>query len=111
MSFKLVVIATRTDLTERVIQAAKRVGATGATVLPARGTGAGEARTFFGLSVDIQRDVIFFLMEERLVSAVMKAVHTDGGFEKPGTGIVFVLDVEQIAGLESQLSTSKPEMA
>lgn len=104
MPFKLIVIATRTDLTTRVTTAAKGAGATGATVLPARGTGAGEARTFFGLSLDIQRDVIFFLMEESQVADVMKAVHTEGGFEKPGTGVAFVLDVEQVTGLGSQLS-------
>lgn len=65
MPFKLLVIATRTDLTESVIKAAKRVGATGTTVMPARGTGVGEARTFFGLSIDIQRDVVFLLIRNR----------------------------------------------
>lgn len=97
---KLIVITTRTDLTERVIAAAKKAGATGATVMPARGSGLGKARPFFGLSLDIQRDVVFFLLKKSLVPAVMHAVHTEGKFEKPGTGIIFVLDVAQAAGLK-----------
>ncbi len=107
MRYKMIVVTTRTDLTERVIAAAKKAGAPGATVLPARGTGVGEARTFFGLSLDIQRDVTFFILEKSLVQAVMNAVHTSGKFTKPGTGIAFVLDVEQITGLGGKKPKSK----
>jgi nitrogen regulatory protein PII len=43
------------------------------------------------------------LLEENLVTPVLDAMKTTGEFHKPGTGIAFVLPVEQAIGLESQV--------
>lgn len=94
------------DLTEMVVNSAKEVGATGATIIPASGTGAHEAKTFFGLSLDIRTDVVIFLVDDELVKPVLSAIKEAGRFSEPGTGIAFVLAVEQTAGFESQLSKS-----
>lgn len=103
MHLKLVVVITRTDLTDRVISVAKDAGATGATVLPARGTGINEARTFFGLSLDIQRDLVLFLLSENLVDKVLQSIREKLEFTNPGTGIGFALDVESVIGMSSQI--------
>ncbi len=93
------------DLTDMVVNSAKEVGATGATIIPASGTGAQEAKTFFGLSLDIRTDVVLFLVDNEIVEPVLSAIKEAGRFNEPGTGIAFVLAVEQTAGFESQLST------
>ena len=92
------------DLTDMVVNSAKEVGATGATIIPASGTGAQEAKTFFGLSLDIRTDVVLFLVDNEIVEPVLSAIKEAGRFNEPGTGIAFVLAVEQTAGFESQLS-------
>ena len=96
------------DLTDMVVNSAKQVGATGATVIPASGTGAHEAKTFFGLSLDIRTDVVLFLVDNEIVEPVLTAIKEAGRFDQPGTGIAFVLAVEQTAGFESQLL--KPQL-
>ena len=95
------------NLTDMVVNSAKQVGATGATIIPASGTGAHEAKTFFGLSLDIRTDVVIFLVDDEMVEPVLSAIKEAGRFSEPGTGIAFVLAVEQTAGFESQLS--KPQ--
>jgi nitrogen regulatory protein PII len=107
MTYKSIVAMVKPDLTDTVIQSAKAAGATGATIIPASGTGAHEAKTFFGLSLDIRTDVIIILAEDIIVASVLKAIKEAGRFSEPGTGIAFVLAVEQTAGFESQLS--KPQ--
>ena len=104
MRFKLILASVKTDICDIVVDAGKKAGATGATIIPARGTGIREAKTFFGLSLEAQTDIIMFLIEEHLVQPVLDAVGTAGKFDKPGTGIAFVLPVEQVIGLESQLN-------
>jgi nitrogen regulatory protein PII len=104
MAFKCIVAMVKPDLTDKVVSSAKAVGATGATILPASGTGAREAKSFFGLSLDIRTDVVIFLVGEELVAPVLTAIKDAGRFSEPGTGIAFVLAVEQTAGFESQLS-------
>ncbi|MBF0283209.1 MAG: P-II family nitrogen regulator [Magnetococcales bacterium] len=107
MSHKLVVVTARTDLTERIVDAAKAVGARGATIIPGRGTGVTEAKTFFGLTLELQRDVLLFLVKEEIARQVMQAARITGEFHKPGTGIAFLLDVDEVAGLESQNTPEK----
>ena len=109
MRFKLVITTVKPDLTDRVVDAAKKAGGTGATIIPARGTGIHEAKTFFSLTLEAQTDLVMFLLEEHLVEAVMKAIYEAGQFNNPGTGIAFVLPVDQVAGLESQIKHFKEE--
>lgn len=103
MDFKCIVAMVKPDLTDDMVSAAKDAGATGATVLPAKGTGVHEAKTFFGLTLDVPTDVVLFLLKDSLVAPVLKAVERSGRFSEPGTGIAFVMPVEGICGLESQL--------
>lgn len=104
MAYKCIVAMVKPDLTDRVVNSAKQDGATGATIIPASGTGAHEAKTFFGLSLDIRTDVVIFLVDAGIVERVLSAIKEAGRFSEPGTGIAFVLAVEQTAGFESQLS-------
>ncbi len=110
MRFKVILASVKADISDSVVDAGKKAGATGATIIPARGTGIREAKTFFGLSLEAQTDIIMFLIEERLVDPILKAVGETGQFDKPGTGIAFVLPVEQVIGLESQIEKFKEEI-
>ena len=103
MEFKIIFASVKTDITDDVVDAAKKAGATGATIIAARGTGIREAKTFFGLSLEAQTDIIFFLLESRRVDKVLKVIGDVGRFDKPGTGIAFVMPVDQVIGLESQI--------
>lgn len=107
MQFKVVMASVKPTYTDKIVEAGKAVGATGATIIPARGTGIREAKTFFGLTLESQTDIVLFLLEQHSVEPVLKAVGTAGEFHKPGTGIAFVLPVEQVIGLESQLDSFK----
>ena len=104
MANKCILAMVKPHLTERVVNSAKKAGATGATIIPASGTGAGEAKTFFGLSLDIRTELVLFLVSESIVEPVLSAIKEAGRFSEPGTGIAMVLPVEQTAGMESQMS-------
>ena len=110
MKFKIVFAPVKTHKTDPVVDAAKASGATGATIIPARGTGIREAKSFFGLTLEDQTDIVMFLLEEHIVDQVLEAIRTAGEFDKPGTGIAFVLPVEQVVGLESQMERFKEEV-
>jgi nitrogen regulatory protein PII len=110
MKFKIVFAPVKTHKTDLVVDAAKGAGATGATIIPARGTGIREAKSFFGLSLEDQTDIVMFLLEEHIVDQVLEAIKIAGEFDKPGTGIAFVLPVEHVVGLESQMEKFKEEV-
>ncbi|THB77479.1 MAG: P-II family nitrogen regulator [Desulfobulbaceae bacterium] len=107
MKFKIILASVKPNLTDQIVDAAKAAGATGATIISARGTGIREAKTFFGLSLEAQTDIIMFLLEEHRVPKVMEAIGSAGKFDKPGTGIAFSIPVDSVIGLESQIDKFK----
>ena len=101
MHFKLIIALVEDDKTEAVTDAARQCGATGATVINhARGEGLKKTRTFFGLSLEMQRDVLFFLVEEHLSRKILETIQDVGEFDsKPGTGLAVQIDVEDAVGV------------
>ncbi len=92
--------------TQQILDAAREAGATGCTVLnQARGEGINPTKTFLGLSIDSQVDVIMMLAEEHLSRDIMEQAAVAGEFdETPGTGIAFQIDVEDAIGVRHQIA-------
>ncbi len=112
MHFKLILVFTEDDKSEDIVQAAREAGATGATVIAnAKGEGYRRNRTFFGLTLDSQRDVILLLVEEHLSRTILERINVAGEFdEKPGTGIAIQIDVEDAVGVVNQTEIIIPEL-
>ncbi len=104
MQFKLLVVFVEDSKTDAVIEAARSAGATGCTVINhARGEGYKAHRSFFGLSLTTQRDVLLLLVERHLSREILEHIGTIGEFDaKPGTGVAVQLDVEDAIGVLSQ---------
>ena len=105
MHFKLIIAFVEDLKTAEVMDAARDAGATGATIINhARGEGLAQKKTFFGLSLETQRDVILFLVEEHLSRHILEKIAEIGEFEeRPGTGIAIQVDVEDAVGVAHQI--------
>ncbi|MDD1781456.1 P-II family nitrogen regulator [Enterovibrio sp. ZSDZ35] len=105
MRFKLIVAFIEDSKTDAVLDAARQAGATGATVINnARGEGLTKKKTFFGLTLDVQRDVVLFLVEEHLARAILETINVVGEFDaSSGKGIAVQLDVEDAVGVAHQV--------
>ncbi len=105
MHFKLILAIVEDSKTNAVMDAARRAGATGATVINnARGEGLALKKTFLGLSLETQRDVVMFLVEEHLSRHILEKIAVVGDFdERPGSGIAIQIDVEDAVGVANQI--------
>lgn len=105
MRFKLIIALVDDHVTDDVLNASRDSGATGATVINnARGEGVKQSKTFFGLTLETQRDVLLFLVEEHLSRDVLEKISEVGHFDdSPGTGIAFQIDVEDAVGVSHQI--------
>lgn len=105
MHFKLLIAFVNDASSEKVMDAARDAGATGATIISnARGQGLEQKKTFFGLSLEVQRDVLLFLVEEHLSRHILETIAVVGEFdEKEGNGIAFQIDVEDAVGVSHQV--------
>ena len=105
MHFKLIIAFVEDEKTDDVMHAAREAGATGCTVInSARGEGLRASKSFFGLTLSTQRDVILLLVEQHLSRHILEHIGEVGEFdEKPGTGIAVVIDVEDAVGVAHQV--------
>lgn len=105
MRFKLIVAFVEDEKTDLILKTAREHGATGATVIGnARGEGLKQSKTFFGLTLEVQRDVVLLVVEEHLSRTILEAIAHAGQFdEKPGTGIAIQIDVEDAVGVSHQM--------
>lgn len=112
MKFKLIVAMVNNDVVDVIVETARKLGATGATVITsARGEGLRPSKTFFGLTVEGQVDVALFIVEQHMAREVLEGIAKVGEFDqKKGTGVVLQLDIEDAIGLTSQLSAIKEEI-
>lgn len=104
MHFKLIIAFVEDSKTDAIMNAAREAGATGCTVINnARGEGIEESKTFFGLTLASQRDVVLTLVEQHLSRDILEHIGKVGEFDaKPGTGIAVMVDVEDAVGVIHQ---------
>ncbi|MFB9133537.1 P-II family nitrogen regulator [Vibrio olivae] len=105
MRFKLLVAFVEDSKTDAVLDAAREAGATGATVINnARGQGLNQKPTFLGLTLEVQKDVLLFVVEEHLARHILETINQVGEFEsQSGQGIAIQIDIEDAVGVSHQV--------
>ena len=74
-----------------------------------RGEGIEAEKTFFGLNLETQRDMLMFLVEEHLCRDILEAISRIGEFDSnPGSGIAFQINVEDAVGVAHQINKLSP---
>lgn len=112
MKFKLIMALVDDNHTDAILDAAREAGATGSTVITsARGEGLVPEKTFLGLNLTGQRDLILFLVAEQLSRDILEKIAIVGRFnEEHGAGIAFQIEIEDAVGLKTQLQALSSEI-
>ena len=93
----LITCILQTGLAENVLEAAKNIGAQGATINYARGTGIRERMGLLGVTVDEQKEVIRIIVSEDQADMVFEAMYLAGKLDTPGKGIMYITKLEKVA--------------
>ncbi len=97
--FDLIITIVNRGFDDVVMEAARSVGATGGTVLNARGAGVHEAEKFFGISIQPEKDVVLILVKREYRKQIMHAIRNEAGLNKEGRGLSFSIPVEDVCGI------------
>ena len=96
-SHELIVAIYERGYTDLVMDAAREAGAGGDTTINAKGTAAG-AQKFFGLSLAVEKEIVFIVSEIGKKKDIMKAIMQKAGVDSKAHAIVFSLPVSETAG-------------
>ncbi|MGI6148522.1 MAG: P-II family nitrogen regulator [Limnochordia bacterium] len=100
MKYECIIAILPRGEADRVMEDAKKAGAQGGTIFLARGTGAHEAKTFFGLTLESSREILMILTKDDQTDTILDTIVNSAHLDRPGAGIAFVLDVNRLIGLQ-----------
>ena len=82
-----------------VIDASKEAGAQGGTILHGRGSGFHDTAKLFGIRIEPEKEVILTIVENTKTDLIVESITKKINLNKPGKGVLFVLDVKRVAGM------------
>jgi nitrogen regulatory protein PII len=88
---------------QKVVEASKKAGAEGGTLLNGRGTGVHEHAKLFGITIEPEKEIVLTLVKRELCERVLETIVSEVDLNKPGKGIAFVLEVERVVGINHLL--------
>ncbi len=105
-AYDVVVAIVDRELSNKVIKAIMETGVKSVTILSGRSKDADIPESqefqpdyFLGYSLAIEREYILILTPKDKTSTVFEAALHSGDLQKPGRGLVFVMEVKQVGGL------------
>ena len=87
---------------EAVMDAAKKLGARGGTVINARGTASKEAETFFHITIQPEKEIVMILVPKKIKDDVLHALYKEVGLDTAGQGIAFSVPVDSVVGISDK---------
>lgn len=97
--YELILVILNQSYMDDVMNTARAAGASGGTVLHAKGTGAKYAKKFFGVSLANEKEVILIAAKQSEKAGIMKAIAEHTGPDTPAGAITFSLPISAVAGL------------
>lgn len=101
LNFKheLIYVVLNEGHSDEVMAAARPAGATGGTVIAAKGTGIVQAEKFLGISLAEEKEIILIVARAQDKANIMKAIIEQAGTHTKAGAICFSLPVSSVAGL------------
>ncbi|MGA0394989.1 MAG: P-II family nitrogen regulator [Rhodospirillales bacterium] len=93
----LITCIVQRGVADKIIQAAREVGAQGATVHYAKGMGIRERLGILGVAVDVEKEIINIVVSSEQVEYVFEHMYLAGELDTPGMGIIYITPLEKAA--------------
>jgi len=99
VSYNQVVTIVDRGKGEEVVEASRKAGAKGATIVNARGAGIHETSKVFAMEIEPEKEMVLILVKSDIAEAVVSSIREHLEIDQPGKGIIFVQSVNKTYGL------------
>ncbi len=96
--YELIIAVANEGRSDDVMNAARKQGARGGTVLHGKGTGAAGEERFYNLSIASEKEIVLIVAASEQKAAIMRSVLENAGPSSEAGAIVFSLPVSSVAG-------------
>ncbi len=84
---------------ETAAEMAYQAGATGATIINARGSGIHETSKLFNMEIEPEKEIVMIIIKKEITQQVVDSIRSGLKLDEPGNGIVFIQNIQQVYGL------------
>jgi Nitrogen regulatory protein P-II. len=98
-NYEMIMTIVNDGYTDLVMDAAKKAGARGGTILHARGTGNKDIEKFFGVAITPEKQIVMVLVPKDIKDAVIASIYQECGINTKGQGIAFAMPVSDVIGI------------
>ena len=95
----LIVAIVNRGYTDVVMDAAKSAGATGGTMMDARGIGYEKMESFLGISIHAEKSIVWIICSKESKNSIMQVINQAAGLRTEARGILLSLPVDDVMGL------------
>lgn len=99
IEYDLIVTIVGKGWADEIVEASRKAGAEGGTIIYGRGTGIHERKNFLGLVIEPEKEIVLTVINKTKTKQVLDAIVKAGKLEQPGTGIAFVTSLDKVAGI------------
>ncbi len=100
--YKLISVIVNSGYAEDVMAAARKAGASGGTIINARGTGTEDDVKFFGITLIPEKEMLLIIAEQDKVDDIYEKISEVPTLAEPGGGIFYSINVEKFVLLGKQ---------
>ena len=96
----LILVSVNQGYTETVMDTARAAGARGGTVIRGRWTGTEATKSFGGISIQAEKEVLLIVAPNKDRDAIMNAINKDYGMKSDAQAMVLSLPIDHMARLD-----------
>lgn len=108
--YELIITILNQGFAEKAMDAARKSGATGGTILTARGTATKKLEKKYNLVITPEKEILLILSDSVNRNNIMKSIIKNVGLETKGKGIAFSVPVDEVLGLTLISSVTDKEV-
>ena len=97
--YKLIYTVVEKGRADEVVNAANRAGATGATIINARGGASDDVRVLFSIEIKPEKENVLIIAKSVAKDSIVQSIRSALLIDEPGNGVLFVHSVNSIYGL------------
>ena len=100
IDYQMIVCIVNAGFSGEIMDIARREGATGGTIVHARGTANPSAEKEFQITINPEKDMMLLTVKAEIKDNILKAIYEEAGLSTDANGVAFALPVTDVVGIK-----------
>ncbi len=105
--YDVIVTIINRGFSDYVIESAQRAGASGSTIILARGTGIHENEEALGIKIYPEKEIVLTIVPRETRNDIMKGICNDANLNLEGKGLCFSMPINNLLGVTHNMNINK----